>query len=109
MFPTRSCPFCGKPVGVTLTRCPYCREAIPAASAVSARVNRVTSFEGRKYLRRGFLYALMAGVIYFFAAGYSGMTLPVAVPPFVNQVLTPLLFLAGVGMMLYGAFLYLRS
>ena len=51
----------------------------------------------------------MAGVIYFFAAGYSGMTLPVAVPPFVNQVLTPLLFLAGVGMMLYGAFLYLRS
>jgi len=112
LFPTRSCPFCGKPVGVTLTRCPYCRESIPAANAmnaVKARVNSVQSFEGRKYMRRGFLYALLAGIIYFFAAGYSGMTLPVAVPPFVNQILTPLLFLAGLGMILYGTFLYLRA
>ncbi|HLZ12828.1 MAG TPA: hypothetical protein VKP58_09590 [Candidatus Acidoferrum sp.] len=108
MFPTRSCPFCGKPVGVTQTRCPYCRESIPAA-AVAPRVNRVQTFAGRNYMRRGFLYALLAGIIYFFAAGYSGMTLPVAVPPFVNQILTPLLFLAGLGMILYGAFLYLRA
>ena len=109
LFPTRSCPFCGKPVGVTQTRCPYCRESIPAANAVAKRVNSVHSFEGRKYMRRGFLYALLAGIIYFFAAGYSGMTLPVAVPPFVNQILTPLLFLAGLGMILYGTFLYLRA
>jgi len=109
LFPTRSCPFCGKPVGVTLTRCPYCRETIPAANAAVKRVDSVHTFEGRKYMRRGFLYALLAGIIYFFAAGYSGMTIPVAVPPFVNQVLTPLLFLAGLGMILYGAFLYLRA
>ena len=109
MFPTRSCPFCGKPVGITLTRCPYCRETIPAANATVKRVNSVHTFEGRNYMRRGFLYALLAGIIYFFAAGYSGMTIPVAVPPFVNQVLTPLLFLAGLGMILYGAFLYLRA
>jgi hypothetical protein len=60
-------------------------------------------------MRRGFLYALLAAIIHFFAAGYSGMNLPIAVPPFVTQVLTPLLFLAGLGMILYGTFLYLRS
>ncbi len=78
-------------------------------NAVKARVNSVQSFAGRKYMRRGFLYSLLAAIIYFFAAGYSGMSLPIAVPPFVNQVLTPLLFVAGLGMILYGAFLYLRA
>jgi len=47
-----------------------------AADAVVKRVNSVQTFEGRKYMRRGFLYALLAGIIYFFAAGYSGMTIP---------------------------------
>lgn len=106
---TRSCPFCGKPVGLMLTRCPYCREAIPAANAVATRVNSVKSFQSRQYMRRGFLYALLAGIVYFFAAGYSGMTLPIHVPEIVAQLLTPLLFVAGLGMMLYGGFLYLRA
>jgi hypothetical protein len=105
----RSCPFCGKPVGFTLNRCPYCRESFPAANSGAARVNPVKSFEGRKYMRRGFLYALLAGIIYFFVGGYSGMTLPFPVPDLVPHVLTPLLFLAGVGMILYGGFLYLRA
>lgn len=82
---------------------------MPVASNVSTRVNSVKTFEGRKYLRRGFLYALMAAVTYFFAAGYSGMTLPVPVPDLVVTALLPLFFAAGVGMMLYGGFLYLRA
>ncbi|GAC1636660.1 MAG: hypothetical protein NVS9B14_15780 [Candidatus Acidiferrum sp.] len=82
---------------------------MPSASNISTRVSNVHGFEGRKYMRRGFLYALMASVIYFFAAGYSGMTIPVHIPDFVNALLIPLLFAAGIGMMLYGGFLYLRA
>jgi hypothetical protein len=52
---------------------------------------------------------LLAGVIYYFAGGHSGLKLPVEVPGFVNMYLTPLLFLAGVGMALYGLFQQIRS
>ena len=105
----RNCPFCGRKIGAFLTSCPYCREAMPEASGVSTRVNAVRTFQGRVYMRRGFLYALLAGVVYFFAAGYSGMNLPFPVPDFVSTLLIPLLFVAGIGMMLYGGFLYLRA
>lgn len=108
-MPKRSCPFCGKQVETTATRCPFCREDMPQASAVNTRVRGVHTFQGRKYMRRGFLYALMAGVIYFFAGGYSGMTMPIAIPPAVNQYFTPTLFIAGLGLILYGLVLYLRG
>jgi hypothetical protein len=101
----RSCPFCGKQVAVTLYSCPFCRETIPQAIAVKT----THSTEGRKYMRRGFLYALMAGVIYFFAGGYSGMTLPFAIPTAVTQYLAPLLLVAALGLVLYGLFLYIRG
>jgi len=102
---TRKCPYCGKPVSPTQNHCPFCREAIPQAIAVKTTY----ASDGRKYIRRGLLYALMAGIIYYFAGGYSGMNLPVPVPPAVNQFLTPLLFVAGLGLVLYGLFLYIRG
>jgi hypothetical protein len=102
---TRSCPFCGKPVGPTLNSCPFCREAIPEAQKLRTSYTE----QGRKYMRRGLLYTLMAGVIYYFAGGYSGMNLPIPIPPAVNQYLTPLLFAAGLGLVLYGLFLYMRG
>src|SRR5262245_23964744 len=104
----RNCPFCGRKVGAFLTSCPYCRETIQAGGPVVARVNSIKTFQGRQYMRRGFLYALMAGVIYFFVAGYSGMKIPIPVPDLVVSLLIPLLFAAGIGMILYGGFLYLR-
>ena len=104
-MPKRSCPFCGKQIDKHLIRCPFCREDMPQAVAVKTAY----SGEGRKYMRRGFLYALMAGVIYFFAGGYSGMTLPIQIHPAVTQYLAPLLFIAGLGLILYGLFLYIRG
>lgn len=101
----RVCPFCGKAVSTTLGRCPFCREAMPEAPVVSLPSGRRTA-EGRAAMRRGLLWALLAGVIHYFAGGHSGLQLPVAVPGFVTQYLTPLLFLAGMGMVMYG--LYLR-
>lgn len=60
-------------------------------------------------MRRGLLYILLAAIIHYFAAGYSGYPLPITVPAFVTAYLTPLLFLGGVGFELYGIFLYIRS
>jgi hypothetical protein len=102
---TRSCPYCGKPVGPTLNRCPFCREAIPE----SQKIRTPYMEQGKRYMRRGLLYSLMAGVIYYFAGGYSGMNLPIPIPPEVNQFLSPLLFAAGLGLVIYGLFLYMRG
>jgi hypothetical protein len=55
------------------------------------------------------LWALLAGVFYYFAGGHSPLTLPFAVPSFVNQLLVPLMFLAGVAMALYGLVLRMRG
>lgn len=101
----RNCPFCGKPVSVTFDSCPFCREAIPSVR-VSARGG---SSDGNANIRRGLLWGLLAGVIYYFAGGHSGLKLPVEVPGFVNLYLTPILFLGGAGMALYGLFQKFRS
>lgn len=102
---SRSCPYCGKPVGPTLINCPYCREAIPREQALKNSFGE----QGRKYMRRGLLYTLMAGVVYYFAGGFSPMTLPVSVPAEVNLYFTPLIFALGLGHVLYGLFLYMRG
>jgi len=103
----RNCPYCGKPVDVILERCPYCREAIPAVRLGTRSGG--ASGDGRANIRRGLLWALLAGVIYYFAGGHSGLKLPVEIPEFVNQYLTPILFLGGVGMALYGLLQKIRS
>lgn len=102
----KSCPFCGKPVAVTLDRCPFCREAI---TRVSVSVRSRSSGDGSANIRRGLLWALLAGVIYYFAGGHSGLKLPVEVPGFVNVYLTPMLFLGGAALALYGLFQKFRS
>src|SRR5215813_2868026 len=100
----RNCPFCGRRVAASLANCPYCRENLPQAVTVK---NGYSASQGRKYMRRGFLYTLMSGVIYFFAGGYSGMTIPIPIPPAVHQIFVPILFVAGVGLILYGLVLYI--
>jgi len=46
---------------------------------------------------------LLAGVIYYFAAGHAKpLQLPVVVQPVVFNYLAPLLFLGGLGLTLYG-------
>jgi endogenous inhibitor of DNA gyrase (YacG/DUF329 family) len=100
---TRSCPYCGKPVKAHLERCPSCREAMPQSHVAV----RPLASKSRQMIRRGLMYMLLAGVVHYFAAGYSGMRLPVAIPSFVTAYLTPLIFLCGLGLGLYG--FYLRA
>ena len=102
----RPCVFCGKPIGAHLNRCPFCREAVPEMRLAPGSVVRTG---GREQMRRGVLYMLLAGVIHFFAAGYSGMTLPIAVPPLVTGYLSPVVLMAGSGLLLYGIYLRYRS
>ena len=88
-----------------LTQCPYCREAVP-----QVQLTRRTGPDGKAQMRRGLLYMLLAAVIYYFAAGYAApLWLPVQVLPVVVNYLLPLLFLAGLGLTVYGLFLHFRS
>ena len=88
-----------------LTQCPYCREAVP-----QVQLTRRTGSDGKAQMRRGLLYMLLAAVIYYFAAGYAApLWLPVQVLPVVVNYLLPLLFLAGLGLTLYGFFLRIKS
>jgi hypothetical protein len=64
--------------------------------------------DGRREIRRGLLYMLLATVIYYFAGGYSALKLPL-IPPAVTTYLSPLLFLGGLGLSLYGLVLRFRS
>jgi hypothetical protein len=45
---------------------------------------------------------LMAGVLYYFSAGYSALPLPVLVTSAVTAILVPLLFLGGLGLTIFG-------
>jgi hypothetical protein len=96
----RQCPFCGVPVSKIAKQCPVCREVIGATAAPAARA--VATPARRGFVRRGLLYMLMAGVLYYFSAGYSALPLPVLVTSAVTAILVPLLFLGGLGLTIFG-------
>jgi len=103
----RRCVFCGKHIAAHLTQCPFCREAVP-----QVQLSRRTGPDGHHQIRRGLLYMLLAGVIYYFAAGYGRpfqIPLPAPALSLVTQFGAPLLFLGGLGLTLYGLFLKFRS
>src|SRR5713226_3704983 len=87
-----------------MTQCPYCREAIP-----EIRVSKRHNPAGRKKIRQGLLYMLLAGVAYYFAGGYSGWQLPITIQPMVTTYFIPLLFFGGLGLSLYGLYVHIMS
>ena len=102
-MPTRQCPHCGKEVFDRMTQCPYCREALPAIPQI--RVNGTRNAEGRGKIRQGLLCVLLAGVVHYFAGGYSLMQLPFPIQPIVTVYLSPLLLLSGLGLSSFGFYL----
>jgi hypothetical protein len=101
----RTCVYCGKPFASHLNRCPFCREAVP-----EVQLSRVQGPDGGVQIRRGLLYMFLAAVIHYFAAGYAApLEVPVFVVPLVTNYLTPLLFLGGLGLALYGFYLRIKS
>lgn len=103
---TRQCAFCGKRINVHLNQCPFCREMVPQVHLSS----RVSMVDGNKKIRRGLLYMLLAGVIYYLTSTSAmPLQLPITVAPIVNNYLAPLLFLGGLGMSLYGLVVKAKS
>jgi hypothetical protein len=100
----RKCAFCGKPMRAELTRCPHCREEVP-----DVRLTKREGKDGRQEVRRGLLYMLMGAVIHYFAAGYSALKMPDILNSVLVVYFSELVFLAGLGMFLYGWYLRLRS
>ena len=100
----RHCPFCGVLVGTNLSQCPSCREAIPPVHVPYRPTPDV-----RHPIRRGLLYMLLAAVMYYFASGRSGYDIPILVNPWVSGYLLPLLFVAGLGLCLYGVYQRIRT
>jgi hypothetical protein len=101
---TRQCPFCGKAIPDRLKQCPYCREAVP-----EIHLSKDRDPEGRRKIRRGFLYMLLGAVIYYFAGGIGSWQLPFTIQPRVIALLSGLVFFGGLGLMLYGMYLHHRS
>ena len=99
----RQCPFCGVPVSRTIAQCPSCREVIGAAEGPSMGPSkRMALPQKRRFVRRGLLYMLLAGVSYYVSAGYSALSLPVFITSAVTAIFVPLLFLGGLGLTLFG-------
>lgn len=91
------CPHCGEMASKDLSRC---LQSLP-----KTRIKEGTPAEKGGQIRRGLLYMLLAAVIHYFAGGYSPMDLSFPVNPVVTLCLTPLLFLSGLGLSLYGLYL----
>src|SRR2546428_12175072 len=94
----RHCPFCGVLIAMNLSQCPSCREAVPPVS-VAYR----SSPDGRRAIRRGLLYMLLAAVAYYFASGYGGYHLPVPLKALVTEYLLSVVLLSVLGSGVFGA------
>jgi hypothetical protein len=106
---SRPCSFCGQPVRVQLNRCPYCREEIPEVRLSAPPASVRPGKDGRREIRRGLLYMLLGAVVDYFAAGYSGMKLPDVLNSALVVYCGEFLFVAGLGLSLYGCYLRIRS
>src|SRR5258707_5266726 len=93
---TRQCVHCGKPVRTDLRQCPFCREMIPEVP----RPHRHGS-DGRREIRRGLLYMLLAAGIYYFAGGDRAVKLPASIAPAGNTYPSPLFAFRGRGVCAY--------
>ncbi len=52
---------------------------------------------------------LLAAMIYYLVGGYSAINLPFPIPPAVSVYLSPLLFLSGLGLSIYGVYLRITA
>jgi hypothetical protein len=91
-------------VPIDRDQCPTCREALPQVrEAARPQAERPSE------IRRGLLAMLLAGVIHYFSGGYSSMNLPYPINPVITVYLSPMLFLSGLGLIIYGFFTWKKD
>ena len=95
----RQCAYFGKPVLKNTTHCPHCREVLPQVRVAPAVV--VSRGNERSQILRGLLYMLLAVVVHYVLKRSGTLNLPFTVPP-ITLYLTPVMFLGGLGLALYG-------
>lgn len=95
----RQCLHCGRLVPIGLTQCPTCRESLPEVRAAVVQTGRA---EWPSEIRRGLLAILLAGVVHYFSGGYGALSLPYPINPVITVYLSPMLFLSGLGLVVYG-------
>jgi hypothetical protein len=101
----RQCIHCGKLIRRGLAQCPYCREAQTEVS-VTAQPIKTGS---RGYLRLGLLLILLAGVVQYFAGGYSPIELPPEITSAAVTYAVPVLGVGGAVLILYSLFQKMTS
>jgi hypothetical protein len=101
----RQCLHCGRLVPVDRVQCPNCREALPEVRVAG----RAAAAERPSEIRRGLLAMLLAGVVHYFSGGYSAMNLPYPINPVITVYLSPMLFLSGLGLVVYGFFTWKKD
>jgi hypothetical protein len=98
------CANCGRLVSARFTHCPHCREELASRGVLRWR-GRVGAAElGARWIRRGLLYMLLAGVGYVLLGGHSPIPLTIAfeVPDWLLNYALPFLFLGGLGLAVVG-------
>ena len=100
----RQCLHCGRMVPLDRAQCPTCRETLPEVRVAGREA------AGRPgEIRRGLLAMLLAGVVHYFSGGYSAMNLPYPINPVITVYLSPMLFLSGLGLVVYGFFTWKKD
>ena len=98
------CANCGKIVSGHYTQCPHCREELSARVVYRSRTGLGRSEQGARWIRRGLLCMLLAGISYYLFGGHSPLALsaPIEVAPWVTNYALPFLFVAGLGLVVFG-------
>jgi len=95
----RQCPFCGVTIPESATQCYSCREPL-----TETRLSGERGTAGGAEIRRGLLYMLMGAVVYYLTGESSPLPYSIPFAPILTQYLIPVLFLGGLGLVLYGLF-----
>ena len=98
------CPYCGAYIDEQARVCPKCRESLAVGGAHSAARRGETG-----EIRRGVMSLALAAGLRYLSSGQTAIPIPFEIPSVVGEILVPLLFLAGVGLIGVGAYLRLRS
>ncbi len=100
------CASCGKMVSAQLRLCPHCHEALTPRVALRTRTGLGSAELGTRWIRRGLLFMLLAGISYALLGGHSPipLSIPFEVAPWVTEYALPFLFIAGLGLVVFGFF-----
>jgi len=103
-LPDIQCVRCGKMISDTLLQCPYCREDVGTHAVLHRPRGLGAAEHGARWIRRGLLYMLLAGISYVLLGGHSPLpiTIPFEVAPWVMSYALPFLFIAGLGLVVFG-------